>query len=327
MFDVIKKAIGMLTGMTKRSVKSRYITKDELIHLIKTNIKTHNEIHYILTLDDTKLMREFFTEGLKKLRAYSPNVARHGVDAYLTHLSGQCQRMERERPFSSLANAHKNAAKALTDILNNIDELISNTETNIRDVRVSMFAALGVIKQSSQVIIYTAHLYTTLSKAYSDEIQYQQPYRLEFIVEKAIEVATIVSDVNAKRGLFDFLTEVDRLRRNAMDVVLVADGAIDAAPPAEGFSAPIVSYMLSALNIFNIFGLSLRAWDDYCLARNARMKETKEWLENHVALIRLKMNGVDKDSPEYKNYEKLIEIYDRKISDYDREIEEFENGD
>ena len=68
----------------------------------------------------------------------------------------------------------------------------------------------------------------------------------------------------------------------------------------------------------------LIAFDDFKRHKYEKQKEEKAWLEQHVAMLKMELDGVDKTSPEYIKTSKIIEAYDSKISDYDKKINEFE---
>ena len=68
----------------------------------------------------------------------------------------------------------------------------------------------------------------------------------------------------------------------------------------------------------------LVAFDDFKRHKYEKQKEEKAWLEQHVAMLKMELEGVDKTSPEYIKTSKIIEAYDSKISDYDKKINEFE---
>ena len=68
----------------------------------------------------------------------------------------------------------------------------------------------------------------------------------------------------------------------------------------------------------------LIAFDDFKRHKYEKQKEEKAWLEQHVAMLKMELDGVDKTSPEYIKISKIIEAYDSKISDYDKKINEFE---
>ena len=70
---------------------------------------------------------------------------------------------------------------------------------------------------------------------------------------------------------------------------------------------------MSALSCLNIFGAALDAWDDYRLAKYQRNKETKEWLETHVSLLRMDMANMDKTSAEYM---KLVDIIKAQVTQF-----------
>ena len=68
------------------------------------------------------------------------------------------------------------------------------------------------------------------------------------------------------------------------------------------------------------------AYDDYVLNNHRRDVEMKEWLENHISLMRMDLDGMERSSPEYKKTLDIIESYESKLSDLQKDIDEFENS-
>ena len=92
-----------------------------------------------------------------------------------------------------------------------------------------------------------------------------------------------------------------------------------------GFYTPdILDTLLSALSCLNIFSAIGNLIVDYKIDRNNRDKEIKEWLENHVALLRLDLEDPNKNSAEKAKLIKIIKAYDEKIAEYDERIRKFE---
>lgn len=322
MIDIVAEINNSLTKMSDRKVKARKVSKTDLINLINTNIKMHEDLAYALNSLNDSEMREMYNSGMADL-AIVPDLKK-GFLNYLSKLKGKAAGAESRRPFGSLSEANSLYVKALTEVMSKIDTLILEEYIDVYETRVSLVAFLGMLQQSSDVINFTSYIYTSFIKARMHTVRAQPKYRQQFIVEKSTKVADIVNTIVNKHGPYEFLADINRLRNKAQDAVL-GNNVFGAAPGASNLMPSILDYLVSALSCLNIVGGAMDAWDDYCVWRAKRMGENKEWLECHTAVLRLDLERMDPTSPEYKKLKNVIENYDKMISEYDKNIKEFEN--
>jgi hypothetical protein len=57
-----------------------------------------------------------------------------------------------------------------------------------------------------------------------------------------------------------------------------------------------------------------------------KAKKEKEWMEAHVALLKLQLQGVDPNSDEYRKQVQIIESYNEMIAELDQKIAQYENN-
>ena len=55
------------------------------------------------------------------------------------------------------------------------------------------------------------------------------------------------------------------------------------------------------------------------------MVKEKEWMESHVALLKLQLQNVDPNSDEYRKQVKIIAAYDEMIAGLDQKIDAYLN--
>ena len=328
MSNVFAAVGSTLAGMAKRTIKSRSFTKDDLITLLNQNIEAHSNILYTLKGLDTTEMRDWYLDATTQLKS-ADNAISKAYDVYRANLRSKAASEEMKKPLGSLASANEEYVKVLKAILKNVDDLMLEEKVTIYETRVSLVAALGMIQQSTNVYKFSLYLYTSLVKVTLNDLDSQPGYRREFLVNNAEKVANCVTDLLNKKGAYDFLNDINKLRNQAMDVVL-GDGnvfGVTGGMSPNRFFPSIFDYLISALSCLNIFGAAMNLWDDYCVWRNDSNKETKEWLETHTTLLRMKLQGMDNKDPSYAKTEKIIQTYEKMITDLDQKIAEFEEGD
>ena len=325
-FGVLGDLTKALVNTVRDSIKLKSIRKEDLQQLLRENIEGHRKIEYALLVFNDKEMKDWFREKVQPALRNNKNNARNVIFEYQRALKGKAASEENKRPMGSLAKANHEYVKLLENISKEVDHLVEGEQVTIYEVRMSHVALLGILRQSDQVLNFSNYLYTFLSRVASRTAVAIPRYRDEYMIRNCDRVAKIVSLLLNKQGPYNFLQEVDTLRKNHSDLVLGATGTFNFLPSVNtrSFSISFLDNIASALSCLNIFSAALDAWDDYKLSKYERNKEDREWLENHVALLRMDMADTDPTSPEYQKLVAVIKAYDEKIADYDRKIIEFE---
>lgn len=318
-----------LTNIVKDKVKLRAIKKDDLIKLLRNNIDAHAKLVYILSIRSDKEMVNWYTGQVKIAQKNCTSAAKNVYDDYLKDINGKASSLERTRPFQSLRKANEEYEKILEAISKKIDELIENESIDVFNVRMTHMAVLGILRQSDKVIQFSSYLYAFMTRISSRSTSSIPKYRENYLIQNEKQVAKIVSDIIDKRGPYEFLREVNSLRNKQADFILGATGRFDFTSHVvmSNFSSSFLDNILSALSCLNFFGAAMDAWDDYKLAKYEKNKEIKEWLENHVTLLKYDLMEMDKTSPEYMQLLNIIKAYDEKIVEYDKKIIAFEQED
>lgn len=317
---------GLLT-LAKTVVSNRAIRKEDIEKVIKANIDYHDSLTKTLEAFTDKDMKAWFSDIQLKLRKM-PDKDAQVVNTFIAKLNGKARSHEQSRPLKSLAEANDEFRKVLKNIIDQMDKLFEEKHITLYNVRLSQTAVFGIIRQSDVLANFTTFLYTYLTRL--DKVGDLPKYRRVYLLEHVEQVADIVSNICNHEGPYDFIKDVDAMRRQNADLVLGATGTFDFAATAiiHQYSQSFLDNILTFLSHLNIFKYAFEAWDDYCIAKYERNKEISEWLKAHQALLRMKLSNMDdKTSPEYTRLENIITAYDAKIADYDSEILAFEQED
>ena len=329
MLDVFSTIAKRLSKLVSDTVKIRSINKDELQQFLRNNIESHQQLDKILSNFSDKEMSEWFHIKLQQAIKGNNNPCKNVYSNFLKGLRGKAADAERKRPLGAILNANAAYCKLLEEVSKKIDYLVENDSVTIFNVRMSFLAILGLLRNSDKVLKFSQFMYTFLVRVESRSATGIPKYRDQYLIDNWQEVANQISLIVDKKGPYNFLQDVDTMRKRNADVVLGATGKFDFMNyiTKSNYTPGFLDNLLSALSCLNIFGAALDAWDDYRLERYKRDKETKEWLETHVSLLRMDMDSMDKTSPEYKKMIDIIKAYDDKISEYDKAISDFEKED
>lgn len=325
-FGALGDALGRIV---KDTVKLRSLKKEDLQNLLNENIRTHERLADLMLVGDARELNMWIKNKVNPaLHQIKDNNVRDIYLNFVKQLRGKAASEERTRALGALQKANAAYAKVLQEISNNIDKLMEEESVDVFHIRVTHVAALGIIRQSDMVCNYSVYLYTLMTRAAAHEAAGIPKYRSVYLREKLETVTSCVSDILDKKGIYTFLNDVKTLRSRSADVVLGASGSFDFRPGnlASFYMPNFLDTLASALSCLNIFRAAMDAWDDYQLAKYERNKEMKEWLESHVALLRMDLADMDQTSPEYIQMTNIIQAYDDKIADYDRDILAFENA-
>lgn len=316
-----------LGGLVKQQVKFQSLRKEDVQLFIQNSIEAHQKMEYILGLLPDAEMKRWLRDVVTPAMKNDSSIANNIYNNYVTPLNGKAASDERQRPLLSLKECHHDYQKLLKEISKKLDSLFENQATDLWNVRMSHLAVMGMLRQSDMVVNFSNYMYTYMSRLASKTANSIPKYRANYLVDNCDRVAKIVTDFRSKKGNYLFLQEVDTMKKQQRDLVLGATGDITGFlkhTSISHFSVSILDSLASALSCLNIFGAAMDAWDDYKLDKYERNKETKEWLEQHVSLLRMDLEGMDPSSPQYTKTLQIIQAYDDKIADYDRRILEFE---
>lgn len=318
-----------LIDHTKNKVTMGSMKKEDLEALLKQNIQLHGDVAYALKLMDNDEMHDWMRDCVRPELNHTNSRLRKAYDEYVSKLNGQASADERKRPLGSLAAANGEYKRILEEILKKVDKFLAEESVTLQQTRLTQFAILGILRESNVVVNFTMYLYAFFCRVANGTDSGIPRYREVYILDNLDRVASAVTKIRNRRGAYAFLNDSEALRRQGADLVLGASGKFDFHQfiIRKFYTPDFIDCLLSALSALNIFDAVGNFIADYKLDRHNRNKEIKSWLENHVSLLRLELEGKDETSPEYIKLVNIIKAYDEKIADYDERIQKFEEDD
>lgn len=318
-----------LINYTKDKAQMQSLRKDDVITILKQNIEMHKANAETLNVLSTQEMNSWMLKVTQALNA-TTSKSRDVYDRYNKGLSSSASALERKCFLSSLKVINKDIIPVLNGILNNIDSFIENDKVELYETKMSQLAILGICRDSTCIATFTQYLYTYLIRVTSNTYDDIPRYREEYMLDNVDKVSKIVSNFCDRKGYYNFNQDMTKIKRQNADLILGANGKFSfnqyIGSVRNFYTADILDSILSALSCLNLYDHVMNFIDDYKLERDNRNKETKEWLETHVAVLRMELEEKDKSSKEYAKLENIIKAYDAKITEYDEAIQAFENG-
>lgn len=318
-----------LINYTKDKAQMQSLRKDDVITILKQNIEMHKANAETLNVLSTQEMNSWMLKVTQALNS-TTSKSRDVYDRYSKGLSSSASALERKCFLSSLKVINKDIIPVLNGILNNIDSFIENDKVELYETKMSQLAILGICRDSTCIATFTQYLYTYLIRVTSNMYDDIPRYREEYMLDNVDKVSKIVSNFCDRKGYYNFNQDMTKIKRQNADLILGANGKFSfnqyIGSVRNFYTADILDSILSALSCLNLYDHVMNFIDDYKLERDNRNKETKEWLETHVAVLRMELEEKDKSSKEYAKLENIIKAYDAKITEYDEAIQAFENG-
>lgn len=241
----------------------------------------------------------------------------------VVELQGKASSMEQDKPFSALLLTIERFIDILKELDASVDAYFGGAEVNVFNSRLSHVLILAIINEA-----YTLNRYATyatssiMAEATSEEDVVK--YRLDYISEKTHIVSRIISRTTASAEV-DVKQVIAHMKSKGLDINLVdklgnvsesIDVTAGADPAVKGFID-----MLNPISIFRWLGekfeLLKNEW------HNRRVRKV-EWMKARVNLLKMKMDGISKDDPEYIKLQGIIEKYEDMIASDDRKIKQYE---
>lgn len=263
----------------------------------------------------------------------SSSPAKDVVKNYLKQLKGKAAVAESKGFLMSLLQANMLQYEILNEANKNFSTLIQDESITLYKTRISNYLFLYYLQQAEVLTNFTTYLVTFIVQAVRHNEKSIPKYRIVYLTDNVKGVAQTVSDMLNGSKRYDIVEGIKTLRNKFSDIELNSESnlrhILDNGTSIVEDIGSIASMFGSAVGALftwvpKLIYDPLVAFDDFKRHKYEKQKEEKAWLEQHVAMLKMELDGVDKTSPEYIKISKIIEAYDSKISDYDKKINEFE---
>ena len=322
--NLIEDALDGIKQANDKNIKN-VIKKDDLRDLLSTTLASVQTSVDILS-GEKELWNKTATFCMNYLPK-SPSPARDVVKNYLKQLKGKASLAESKGFLLSLLQADMLQLELLNEASNKFNTLIQDDSITLYNTRVSIYLFIYYLQQAELLSNFTNYLVTFIVQAIRHHENDIPKYRIVYLTDHVEAVAGIVSDILSNSNKYNIVESIKTLRNRFEDIELNSETNMRRFNVDAFMSmGTLVFDGIKALFkwVPKLIYDPLIAFDDYKRHKYEKQKEEKAWLEQHVAMLKMELEGVDKTSPEYIKTSKIIEAYDSKISDYDKKINEFE---
>lgn len=321
--DPIKELDTKLKEMIKsREAFSKHVDRAALKEYVSTLVSDTRGTVEALSEIATPTMGAAF----KKLISDSKGNATKAYEKYLGLLKKANNKnaalAEDKIPFASLVEAGKRELVVLTELESKIDELFSHNTINIFNGRLSHIVVIGLLSEAKMLAKYSKYLLSAVVSSVTNQPDIAK-YRYIWLDEYSEATAEMVSKLMSGKDSYDFDTIIKDMQTKAVDVTLIDDfnqvtvdmvNSSKVSSDAKG----IIASGVKKLGMFRWLG---EIWATHKIEKVEEQRRQVEWMRAHTELLRMKLEDIDEESPEYKRLVKIIERYEEMISKADKKAQ------
>jgi len=242
----------------------------------------------------------------------------------LRQLIGTAKNMESKQFLSAFRLTALSYCNIMDQFNKNIDQLIDEKALTIFNSKLSHIAVLGVVQDCNMLGRWLVTFAGALAFDICKATPAPAPYVLQFLQGNLNDVISIINrTVNSGDPLYQVKTITD-LAKSGNDVLLVGNDNMSNVKLAKGGLGKLSETLLES-GVKGIFGF--RWWNNIkvnILDRWYRRKrQEREYLQAQVDLMKLTLDGMDKNSPEYVRLAKLIANYEAIFAKMDRDLDNY----
>ena len=319
MANIINSLDNYISKVTVNKLKS--LSTAELMSYLELLITEHKT--FVNTLDmmsknDTAAFTNMFKEkAVSKAKQYFSIVGK---------LESRAKEIEATSVLGSFKIAAQGYLKRLDEIKNVMRELYDTKVVNVYTTKMSQVLIYGYMGEAQLIADANLYLFDLVSSTIIDDLPEPPKYRLEFLVDHRDFIAYCINKVCNRATDVSVLANVKELANTNTDVLIVDDNNnSNVKYLSPDYSTSLIGNVRSFINLPNPFRLIGEIWNVYKRAQISKRETEKEWMEAHVALLRLEMADIPHDSKEYMKLVKIIENYENMINKYDKMLNEYYN--
>jgi len=247
-------------------------------------------------------------------------------------------------PIKTIEVVNKRLIKMLDDLATNADLVLTHSgEVEVRNTQISHGLYMGVLQSAKMWSMYTRILIAVVDTINLYKPQFQNKdsslrespnveiprYMLSYLEDYADSYIDILNKVAGAPKNYSIIKDITNIRSNGLDFKFSSGNTSGSAQSSKmvlnviGISNP---FLAAWGMVISTVGLPARAYVDMRHEHYTKIKEEKKWLETHIALMKMDMEGVDPNSPEYLKYRKMLDYYTDRIAEMDKKLSQYNNS-
>jgi len=305
---------------------TKTVNKEDLredLNMVLSQLDDVSNIFAALPVGDRRIM----AKKIVSIASIKSNVA---CDIYC-RIAKTLRRDDLNVAFSSYTALCLTYKKIIEQFNRSFDKWFNNPKMTIYSTKMSQVVIFGMIDEAKLFCKYTTSLFSFVTFEITQhnnisELQEPKKYRKMLIVDKANDFTT-----NCIRRLADnpyvFSDDMDKASQD-IDINITTEtgetnmGFVNPANiPASLRHSLTIGSKSFIINIFRWVG---EQWVMHKHIKYLKQRKEKEWMEAHVALLQMDLQGKDPNSDEYRKLVAVIDNYNEQIAALDQKIAEYE---
>lgn len=329
LFDVFK-GISAALFKVKNDIKFKSLTKENLLANIENSRWQLSVVSQTWSEFSTKDLETLYQKTVDRISTNTSlykDIGKETATALTDapkHLIGRAKTLGY---MQSIMTANKVMRKFYDDIEKSIDNIFNGKDyIIINDMQVSHSMFLGALAAANIYTAYVSYLLAIMSHVLyltEDDKLTCPRYISDYLGENFADFMNALNSVVNSQGRLSIINDITAIRNRGADFKLSSD---------VGIESKAITGILGIENIFlNFFYIAMSpiiligtAYIDVRHAHYEKIKDTKLWLESHVAILKMGLENKDPNSAEYVKTKKIISYYEDKIASLDKKIQSYE---
>ncbi len=310
-----------LDGGMNRESQIKTEDFEEYLYILQEELRLFHQNLGNLTIKQLGIIQTMVAEVSKDTKL-------KGVSAYKEYrkkLQGKASKAEAEVLFSSLIFATKNCEKLIENLIETYSSKLQKKVITVNNTKVTDMAVMGAVTRVSAIAEFAVNIFTSVSINISDPTFPIPGYRIARLTQLNDAVAGDISKLYQGIGLANLDRDLKNIKKKNSDVKIVDEDNTPVCQFIGNLVPDSVSNLLTGIFHLNIFRWLGEAWINYRQGIYLKQEDEREWIKNHVNLLRLQV-AENADKEDKDKLLKIISNYDAKVARLDSQISEYKEG-
>jgi len=330
----VLKSLSKVLKFSKDEIKYKSLTKESLLAQIedaKWSLNIINSTLFTFSPKQLDQMWKISVDAVKMNVSLHKALGKNIVGLHSFILKGLKGKARNLGPMGSMRWTNKIMLKLMNDIGDNVDSILTDKgaiEINKTQISHGLFiGSLESAKMYSKFVSYFVALTSHIGNFDSNQ-ELPPKYMLDYLAKNSEYFVSLLNQLCNISGKYSIINDITNIKSHGLDFKFSSTNSSGATQ-----SSKLVSDVLGVENIFlTVFDIALRPialiGETYVDMRNQHytdIKNHKKWLESHTAILKMDLEDIDKNSPEYVKTEKMIQYYENQIAEYDKKLDKYYN--
>ncbi len=271
------------------------------------------QLRAIANVADSKMKRQLGKEGV----------------ALITKLENKLGRSAARQGniFGAMAYTNKIMLKLSNDIKDNVDNILGEKEyVTINNTTLSHGIFLGVLESTKMYARFNSYYLALLSRINTNTVAGMPRHIISYLTTNADNYAKLVGQMCSVTGKWSVINDITNIKSNGLDLRFYVDDNNHA-----GMRSKLITDVLGIENIFiSLFNVAIAPialiGEVYVDARHQHYQDIqtrKKWLEMHIATLRLDLDDLNKNHPDYLKSLEAIDYYEDKVMAHQQSLDKY----